>query len=475
MENMAIDFDIDDHPLPISAKKRKNVIGLDDLFNDHKTEQEKKEKKKSKDAKTFKNCDSDDDNEAVETETKLTETFHNFQQTMKEVDGQEIELIEHNEKNMSLSWGLEVFGIQRTPSPSLVTELGSSLLSQNLLNDEVSVLMEHNQQMGEPFLRGLLINGWLSKLFINSGHLEESVAKWTLNWLLYSSEESLVTSACDFWHAILLCDKVDAPMIKIEWFPGFMELKRALESYGFQLYSPSKVSPAVHSSESSDQEPTKSSGTDSKGPPANIRAWIKIASACCQVRSRYLIFSTVEAQELVATVVCLFLERKLLGLTSQLHDCLLSAIHYFEEKEWNSSCEQVTQTIIVRVPRDLNCLRAVESISGVDTRSKQLRSALASQMLRSCFTEISDEKDVLKFMFSKNLKDKGCDLFKIYIYFVLTENWLLFCTEPGHTVKELWNGIIRKYSSQISNTDFRPCAQEIRNKASYILQNTCNE
>ncbi|KAL9243923.1 hypothetical protein vseg_017756 [Gypsophila vaccaria] len=474
MADMTIDFDLDDHLPSISTKKRKNVIGLDDLFNDLKKEQEKKEKKKSKNAKTFESCDSDDDNDAVETETKLTETFHNFQQTMKEVDGQEIELIEHHAKNISLSWGLEVFGTQKTSSPLVVNELGSSLLSQNLLNDEVSALMEHSQSIGVPFLREFLLNGWLSKLIINCGHLEESLAKWTFNLLLYSSEESLVTSACDFWHAILVCDKVHPPSVKIEWFPGFVELKSALESYGFQLYSPSTVSPTVQSSEISDQESLKSC-SDIKGPPANIRAWTKFTSACCQVRSRYTIFSVIEVQELAATVVCLFLERKLLGISSQLHDCLLSVVNYFEEREWSSSCEKVTQSIVARVPRDLNCLRAVECILGVDARSKQLRSALASQMLRSCFTEICDEEDVLKFMFSKNLKDQGCDLFKMYIYFVLTENWLLFCAEPGLVVKELWNGIVKKYSSQISNTDFRPCAQEIRNKASYLLQNKCNE
>ena len=38
-----------------------------------------------------------------------------------------------------------------------------------------------------------------------------------------------------------------------------------------------------------------------------------------------------------------------------------------------------------RVSRDLNCLRAVECISGVNTRSKQLRSAVSYQILLVCF------------------------------------------------------------------------------------------
>ncbi|KAH9619325.1 hypothetical protein KSS87_013486 [Heliosperma pusillum] len=529
MADMMSDFDIDD-PIPaITTKKRRNVIGLDDLFNDYKKDQEKSKNKKLKAEKTLKSQDSDDD-DAVQTETKLTETFHNFQQTMKEVDGQESELIEHHQKNFSLSWGLKVFGEQKTSSECLAADLESSLLSQNFLNDEVSGLLEPSSQTGVTFLRGLLLNGWLSKLILHHGYLEESVAKWTLNLLLYSSEESLMTSACDFWCDILVCDKVSTPMIKIKWFPGFVELKRALESFGFQLCSPSNTSPAVQPSGKSEQESSKIS-PHLKGPPANIRAWIKFASACCRVRSRYSIFSTLEAQELVTTTVCLFLERKLLGLTSELHDSLLLAINYFEEKEWCSSCEKVTTSITDRlwsavctmllgmrltkvtgpevtmhksrylpwwwqgkgrpgglvggdrwigdgggwitvVVGDGECqgtvvgLNDVDCISGVDTRSKQLRSALASEMLRR-FTEIttvylqlSDAKDILKFMHSKNLKDKDCDLPKIYIYFILIENWLQFSAEYGPIIKELWNGIIRKCSSQISNTDFRPCAQE---------------
>ncbi|XP_074272232.1 uncharacterized protein LOC141596092 isoform X2 [Silene latifolia] len=473
MADMLTDFDFDDPIPPITSKKRKNVIGLDDLFKDYKKDQEQSKRKQLKTGKTLKNWDSDDD-DAVKTETQLTKTFHDFQQTMKEVDGQEIELIEHHQKDVSLSWGLEVFGEQKTSSPCLVTDLGSSLISKNSLNDEVSALLEPAPRTGATFLRGLLLNGWLSKLIIHHGYLEESIAKWTLNLLLYSSEESLMTSACDFWCDVLVCDKAIKPMIKIEWFPGFMELQRALESFGFQLYSPSNISPDVQSSEKSEQESSKSS-PHLKGPPANIRAWIKFASACCRVRSSYLIFSTLEAQELVATTVCLFLDRNLLGLTSELHDSLLLAVNYFEEKEWCSSCEKVTKNITERVPCDLNCLRAVECISGVDTRSKQLRSALASEMLRHCFTELSDAKDILKFMLSKNLKDKDCNLSKIYIYFVLIENWLLFSDEFGPVIKEMWNGIIRKCSSQICNTDFRPCAQEIRNRASYLLQNTSSE
>lgn len=75
--------------------------------------------------------------------------------------------------------------------------------------------------------------------------------------------------------------------------------------------------------------------------------------------------------------------------------------------------------------------------------------------------QLIDTKDVLNFLISKNLKDKKCNLFEIYLCLVLTENCLLFGTKPKPLVSELWSSFIRKCSVQISNTDFRPCAQEV--------------
>ncbi|KMT02356.1 hypothetical protein BVRB_9g205800 isoform B [Beta vulgaris subsp. vulgaris] len=455
----SLDFELDDPPL-VATKKRKKVIGLDDLFNDHKKEQLKKKKEKSRGVKGPKVVDSDDD-DVNETANKLSEVLDDFKKTICEVDGHDGGLNDVGQEDVTWSWGLQVFGTQRTPLPLVVPQLEECLLLQNSLSDELKVLLDHSSQMGETFLEGLLLNGWLSKLIMICGYLEQPIAKWTLNLLFYSSEELLMASACDFWCAIL-CNKTGAPAVKVEWLPSFLDLNRALESYGFQLHlSTINLTPVESTPDSSDR----------RGPPTNIRAWIKFAEACCQVRS-YMILSTQEVEEFIGILICLFLERQLLGLSGALHNCLRSAINFFEEKEWNRSCEEVVKSIADRIPVDLSCLRAVECISGADTRSKQLRSAVAYRFLTICYAELqlTSGKDVLKFLVSINMKDKTCNLFKIYLCLVLAENWLLFGSETKTFVNELWSSFIRKCSIQISNTDFRPCAQEIRNRASYLLQ-----
>ncbi|XP_057527187.1 uncharacterized protein LOC130806206 [Amaranthus tricolor] len=449
-------------------KSRKTLIGLDDLFNDHKKEHDKIQKIKSKPVKASRLCDSDDD-EANETENKLSEALHDFKKTICEVDGHDGASNDIGQEDTTPSWGLQVFGTQRTLPPLAVPQLEDCALLQNSLKIELNSLLDHSSQMGETFLKRLLLNGWLSKVIITCGYLEKSISKWTMNVLLYSTEESLMDSACDFWSSIL-CNKVDAPLVKVEWLPSFLELNRALQSYGFEPHSSKNMLSLV---ESSLDEKSK----ECRGPPANIRAWIKIVDVFCQARGRYLILSTSEAEELITLLMCLFLERKLLGLTRALHDCLLSAINFFEKTEWCSSCMKVAKEIVERIPRDLNCLKAVDCISGVDSRSKQLRSVVAFQFLTSCYSEVQliDTKDVLNFLISKNLKDKKCNLFEIYLCLVLTENCLLFGTEPKPLVSELWSSFIRKCSIQISNTDFRPCAQEIRNRASYLLHSTIRD
>ncbi len=58
-----------------------------------------------------------------------------------------------------------------------------------------------------------------------------------------------------------------------------------------------------------------------------------------------------------------------------------SAVHFFH----SLSLILPIACFLCRVPRDLNCLRVVECISGVNTRSKLLRSAVAYQILLVCF------------------------------------------------------------------------------------------
>ncbi|KAJ0083211.1 hypothetical protein Patl1_30579 [Pistacia atlantica] len=319
----------------------------------------------------------------------------------------------------------------------------------------------------DSFLEGLLVNGWLSKLVFATGQVEKSIATWTFNLILYSSEEELRTSACDFWCTILSYKNegdAHAQPVIIDWFPSYSELHRALVTYGYSFNFLSTVG-------------LVNKDSSCRGPPQNLIAWIKFTAACCQVRGKKSIFSTEEAEMLVEAVICLFLDRQLLILSVHLHQFLQSAISYFTEQEWNTSCEKIAKSLAHRVPLDLNCLRTVDCISGVNIRSKHLRSAIAYQILVHCFdNQASNEEEILNLLITINVKDRNCDLFKMYVYLVLTENWLLSCPkfEEKPVINEMWGVYLRNCSCQISSTDLRPYASKVRNKASYLLQGPIN-
>lgn len=161
-----------------------------------------------------------------------------------------------------------------------------------------------------------------------------------------------------------------------------------------------------------------------------------------------------------------------------LDEFVQSVISYFTDEEWNISCEKIARSISCRSPRDLNCLQTVECISGVSTRGNHLRSAISYQILLHCFdNKASNEEEILSFLISINVKDRSCDLFQMYIYLVLTENWLL--SNPMFELKpviyEMWGVYLRNCSCQITSTDMRPYASKVRTKASYILFGTTNK
>jgi len=58
------------------------MIGLDDLFNEHKMEQERGKKRKSNGARARKVYASDNDDDTNETEHRLTETLLDFRKTV---------------------------------------------------------------------------------------------------------------------------------------------------------------------------------------------------------------------------------------------------------------------------------------------------------------------------------------------------------------------------------------------------------
>uniref|UniRef100_A0A5B7BZX9 Coiled-coil SMC6 And NSE5 INteracting (CANIN) domain-containing protein n=2 Tax=Davidia involucrata TaxID=16924 RepID=A0A5B7BZX9_DAVIN len=451
-----LDFESEDPLLssPASTKKRKKVIGLDDLLIDYYKEKNKVIEREAKQTKAKKSYNSDEDEDEDSRVTKLSQCVENCQKEMEQING---------EDEICL-WGLQVFGNQKTPLPLVYPELESCVLLQSFMNNELNSLVELNIEKGETFLESLLVNGWFLKLVYSCSSIEKCIATWTFNLLLYSSKEVLRTSACEFWCAILSPKKE----IKIDWLPNYSELKRALKIYGFLLDSPSN---------SSSNMENIYTDSDCVGPPQNIRAWIKYVAACFQVRHTYSIFSISEAEDLLGVIICLFLDRQLLGLSVILNECMLSATSFFTDNEWSTSCEEVAKSLTCRVPKDMNCLRTVECIAGVDARSKHLRSAVAFQILINCFdNKATDAEEILRLLISINVKDKSCDLFKVYIYLVLTENWLLSnpILEDKPVIYEMWGVYLRNCSCQITSMDLRSYASKVRSKASYLLQGTGN-
>ncbi|KAF5727473.1 hypothetical protein HS088_TW22G01166 [Tripterygium wilfordii] len=436
---------------PVVPKKRKKIIGLDDLLTDFYREKSKCLERESKREKAPQKDNSDDDED--DKEALVCKAVDECQKQMTELIGEE---------EISM-WGIRLFGDQKTPPPLIFPELRSSLLLQSFMENELSTLVELPIETGEVFLESLLLNGWLSKLIISCGHLEKSIASWTFNMILYSSREELRASACDLWHLVLSSKaEVASVPIKIDWFPGYSELRRALETYGF-LFSFSSTTESVDTN-SACQKPSQ-----------NIKAWVEISAACCQARSKKPIFSTSEAEELVQFIICLFLDRQLMGLQLLFYECTQSVINYFTDEEWTISSKRIAKSLAFRVPMDLNCLRAVECISGVGPRSKGLRSAVAYEVLCNCLNcKAANEEEILSLLISINVKDRSCDLFKMYIYLVLTENWLMSTTllEEKPVLYEMWSVYLRNCSCQITSTDMRSYAPKVRNKASYLLQGT---
>lgn len=60
-------------------------------------------------------------------------------------------------------------------------------------------------------------------------------------------------------------------------------------------------------------------------------------------------FSTSEAEELTELLICLFLDRRLEGLSMLLYECLLSVISYFTHEEWSTSCKKVAKSLASRL------------------------------------------------------------------------------------------------------------------------------
>ncbi|CAA7017921.1 unnamed protein product [Microthlaspi erraticum] len=446
-----LDFESED-PLvnpPASVEKRKKVIGLDDLLSDFYKEKSKLIDKQNKKRKASKVYDSDDD-EQHSQEAVISKYVDQCQNQMNEIGGEE-DIQE---------WGLSMFGDQKTPTSSLQYDLDSCCLLKEFMNSQLNSLVDLSPDDGANFLEGLLVNGWLKKLVLTCGRVEAIICKWTLNLLLYSPKEDLRSSACGLWCSILLSQTEDdgAP-VEIDWIPNYQLLKEALGSYGFKTNPSQDVELAEADSES-------------QVPPQNIRAWLKFVAVCCQIRCKNPIFSTSQVEQLAEILVWLLLDRGLQGLSLLLQECLISVIGSFKEEEWVSSCKNIANSLASRVPQDMNCLRIVESVSGVDARSKHLRSLISYQMIVVLLDHKDSDEKLMSSLMSINLKEKSCNLFKTYIFLVLVENWLFSSklVEEKPVLKDMWAVFLRNCSCQISSTDLRPFASKVRTKAAYLLQ-----
>ncbi|KAK7257650.1 hypothetical protein RIF29_31782 [Crotalaria pallida] len=449
-----LDFEFEDEllnspPIINNNKRKKKLIGLDDLVEDHYRQQNKLLEKQTKQAKAKakKNKrDYDDEDRKEALLSRIVEKCHN--QLKAFGDDDEIPL-----------GGVKVFGDKKAFPPLHFPDIRSCNLFQSFLNNKLNSMVELSADKGDNFLEGLLINGWLLKLAFLCGQVEKPVAIWAFNTMLYSSNEELHNFSTDFWCAILSTGKeVDQFPIKIDWFPEYTDFRRALDLYGFLFKF------------SSTNEPLNLD-SDNEGPPQNIRAWVRFVTACCMIRSKKSIFSTVEAEEVVEIIICLFLDRQFQGILVLLNDCMQAIVNYFTDEEWCSSCEKIAKFIACRVSKDLNCIQAVECISEASSRCKQLRSSVAYQILLSSFDGVNSGEEILRSLVATNFKDKNCDFFKMYIHLVLTENWVLSNSliEDNPVIFEMFSLYLRHCSNLISATDLRSYASKVRHRAAYLV------
>lgn len=65
-------------------------------------------------------------------------------------------------------------------------------------------------------------------------------------------------------------------------------------------------------------------------------------------RNTKAFFTTVEAEEIVEIIICLFLDRRIQGLLVLLSDCMQATVNYFTDQEWCASCENIAKFIACR-------------------------------------------------------------------------------------------------------------------------------
>lgn len=460
-----LDFEMDDltppkalHKAP-DRKKSANLIGLDELLHDHYQEKIKIGERESKKARMYSSDSSDeeDDKRGRKKEEQLSEFVSECERQVRNIAAT-VEVA---------SWGERIFGSQKSSPKLLVPTVDVCPLLQKLSeNSELSLMTGFSAENGESFMVELLRSGWLLNLILSRSHCDEFTVRWVFNLMAHSSNENVEMSACDFLCSIILSGtEGSSSFCTLDWVPTYDQIKETVQIYGYL-------------EDCMGDEQMLSEDKDDfvyDGPPENIRSWVKFVAACCRARKWRSILTASEAENLAVMVTRFFLDRKLLCLSGILQECLESIVNFFTDEEWVASSDIIAFSLSCSLPEmNFNCLKLVESLSGLDVRIKELQKKVALRLLLSCMgkKELTDVKQIIDLLTSFNVRDKQTDFIRMYICLALADAWL-WCNpsiNENSIAIETWLHFLRGCSCQISSTDWRAYASKVRNKASYLLQ-----
>uniref|UniRef100_M8CCU2 Coiled-coil SMC6 And NSE5 INteracting (CANIN) domain-containing protein n=1 Tax=Aegilops tauschii TaxID=37682 RepID=M8CCU2_AEGTA len=176
---------------------RKKVIGLDDLvedyFNSGKDEL-KASAAKSKGRPKGDNSD-DEDRQVRKKEIDFCKFVEECEEKAKAMDpGEDVP-----------QWGQQVFGCQKSPSVLNSTGVENCQLLQSFCGDE-QLGFDLEIERGEGFFEGMLINGWLLKLVLLYGSVEDSIASWVLT--KYTSDGGPPQNITAWLRVVSACCKI---------------------------------------------------------------------------------------------------------------------------------------------------------------------------------------------------------------------------------------------------------------------------
>lgn len=452
-----LDFEMEDFSplLRTNQKKSANVIGLDELLHDHYQEKIEIVERESKKARmcSSDSSDEEDDKRGKRKEDQLSEFVSECERQVHKITAT-VEVA---------SWGERIFGSQKSPPKQLDPGVDVCPLLQKLSeNSELRLTTGLSAENGESFMEELLMNGWLLNLTLSRSHCDEFTVRWAFNLMAHSSIENVEMSACNFLCTIILSGtEGSSRFCALDWVPTYDQIKETVQIYGY--LEDCKGDDLMLSEDKED------------GPPENIRSWVKFVAACCRARKSRPILTTSEAENLAVMVIRFFLDRKLLCLSGILQECLASIVNFFTDKEWLASSDIIAVSLSHSLPEtNLNWLKVVESLSGLDVRIKELQKKVALSLLLSCLgkKEFTDVKQIIDLLTAFNVRDKQTDFIRMYICLALADAWL-WCNpliNENSTALETWLHFLRGCSCQISSTDWRAYASKVRNKASYLLQ-----